>query len=488
MIILLLRKGIRNDMNHQENITINVNKIMHAIKKVWMYCALIIALSALCAYGITTYVIPKTYEAIAKVIVVSNQNRSDYAMSYADIQVSQKLTDTYAQIMLSERISDMVVQRLSDKIDTQEYRNHVKVNANSNTEIMNITVTHTDPTLAAILANEIVHVFLHEISTIMPINNVSILNQAKVPIQHKSPSLMLNIAIGLIIGLGLCGLLILVLLYTDRRIKQADDLVDIVSYPFIGSIPLGEYHKNGMIDKIDSNLISIVSPNSVQAEAYRSLRTNLMLRNFERELKMINVISTSQGEGKTTLMINLAMVLGQINKKVLLIDLDLRAPKVHKMLRLPNTGGITQLMHKEKTTQVSIQSYEGIDIITAGETIPFTSEFLQSNVLSRFLASAKNQYDYILLDCPPAGIITDGTIVSNLADGTILVVGNDMITKKELSQLDDLIQQFNLHIIGTVLTKTPIKKHYQWNNYHDDKEKNPTNQNPASNNVVKGHA
>lgn len=452
-------------MNHEETNIISFSALIQIIRNTWYIGMSILALSSITTYGFTEYAIPKTYVATAKIIVVSNQSKTKSMLSYADLQVSQKLAQTYSQIILSERISDIVLLRLHNRITTSQYRSMISVNANQNTEIMNISVAHTNPSFASTVANEIVHVFQNEISTIMPVDNVSILNHAKIPIMHSSPSLMMNMTLGVLLGGMLYLALVMILHLTDRKVKDEQDIKDSVPYPYIGSIPQSiASPSQSLIDNglaLDRNLTTIMQPNSLSAEAYRTIRTSIMLRNFDKQLKIINVVSTTQGEGKTTTIINLAMSLSQIGKKVLIVDLDLRAPKVHKMLRLSNANGITDLIKKDSIAQVSVQSYQSIDIIPAGDTIPFTCEFLQSQVLSRFLTSMKNQYDYVLLDCPPAGILSDGVIVSTMSDGTLLIVGHNMVDKKELSQLGNLLKSFQITIIGSILTKTQAKKYDQ---------------------------
>lgn len=462
------------DTNENYEMEIDLLKLFGVIKKVWHYCVAIVLLFMIVAFGVTKIFIPKSYEADAKIIVVSkNDNAANPSISYTDLQLNQKLVATYTQIIMSERISDMVIQNLGNKLTTRNYNSMVKVTAQQNTEIMKITVNSQDPVFSSELANEIVNVFLSEINNIMPVENVSILNSAKVPMDPVGPSALMNTAIGGVLGIMMSGLLCMYVLFTDRKVKEVDDLKGVLDYPVIGSIPFVSSEEIDDVTQVDRNLITLYDTNAVASEAYRSLRTNITLRNFDNDLKVINVVSSSQAEGKSSAILNLAIVFGQIGKKVLIIDLDLRAPTLHRKLRIKNNFGITDLINKQAPIADCILDYnENIDVITAGTKIPFASEFLQSASLSKFIESAKEKYDFVLLDSPPAGIVTDGTIVSKIADGTILVVGSNMTEKKDLQQLDYLLKQFEINIIGIVMTKMPLGKKYgYYYTYAEDNQK-----------------
>ncbi len=452
-------------MNTNENFEMELDliKLFGIIKKIWHYCVLLVLICMTLAFGITKFFIPKTYQAEAKVIVVSkNEGSANAQLSYTDLQLSQKLVATYTQIIMSERISDIVIERMGDVLTTKDYNSMVRVTAQQNTEIMKISVISKDPVFSSELANQVIDVFLTEINHIMPVENVSILNSAKVPTINIGPRVLLNTAVGAVLGILMSGLLCMFVLLTDRKIKDTDDIKGIINAPLIGAIPYIDAEEDDDTGpNVDRSLVTIYDSNSVVSEAYRSLRTNITLRNFDNDIKVINVVSSSQAEGKSSAILNLAVVFGQIGKKVLIIDLDLRAPTIHRKLKIKNGFGITDLINKQAVLKDCILDYnENIDVITAGTKIPFASEFLQSVSLKKFIDEAKERYDFVLLDSPPAGLVTDGTIVSKIADGTIIVVASNSSEKKDLQTLDELLRQFDINILGVVMTRMPMSKKY----------------------------
>ncbi|MEG0403130.1 MAG: CpsD/CapB family tyrosine-protein kinase [Anaerorhabdus sp.] len=226
-------------------------------------------------------------------------------------------------------------------------------------------------------------------------------------------------------------------------------------------------------NKVLKDLISIYDSDSPATEAYRSLRTNIMFKNFDKPIKVVNVTSASQGEGKSTTCLNLAIVYSQLNKKVLILDLDLRIPSIHKKLRMRNTIGITDLLNNRATKEEAIKHvFNNIDVITTGSKIIYHSEFIQSKALTLFIEEMRKEYDFIIIDCPPVGLVTDGIIVSNYTDGTIIVCESDRNDKKTLQRMKYQFDEVGTNVLGVVITKADLsKKYYSYYGYRYDDTK-----------------
>ena len=207
-------------------------------------------------------------------------------------------------------------------------------------------------------------------------------------------------------------------------------------------------------------------PKSIEAEAYRSLRTNIQYSSFDKEYKTLVVTSANMGEGKTTVSSNLALVLSQGEKKILLIDCDMRKPSIHKRFRVTNTHGITDLLLGKKSIDSVINKFNNnLHIITSGKIPPNPAEMLDSKVMTKFLDAMKNEYDYIVIDTPPIQAAADAQILSTKTDG-ILVVVRAGETKKD-SVIDSIskLKKVNANIIGTVLNGVENKNEKYYCNY-----------------------
>ena len=237
-------------MHYEDNDTIDLLKLFEIVMKNIVWFIIVIILCGTVAYAGTTLLIDKTYSATATVIIVQyNNSNASQAVTYNDVQLSQKLVSTYTQILQSEAIGDSVVANLDlyDKyeIDTEKLNKMVEVKAASNTEVMNITATSKDPKLSADIANEMVSVFKKKIFDIMSVENVTVLNSAKIPTKPSGPSTLKNTAIGMMIGAVLCGIYAVIVLLTDTKVKTEEDVKKIFDYPVIGVIPEFKVEERG---------------------------------------------------------------------------------------------------------------------------------------------------------------------------------------------------------------------------------------------------
>ena len=228
---------------HDNEYEIDLLQVFEIIKEKLILFILICMLCCTTALCITKFAIKETFTATAKLIVVqkSNSASAQQNYTYSDQQLSQKLASTYSQIIMSEAISDPVIANLDlfNKygITSNTYEKIVKVSSANNTEVMDVSVTTNDPVLSADIANEVVRVFEDKIYDIMQIENVTTLTNAKVPTRKSGPSTTRNTAIGGLIGLLICGVITMVQLLTDTKVKTEEEVKKIFDYPIIGSIP-----------------------------------------------------------------------------------------------------------------------------------------------------------------------------------------------------------------------------------------------------------
>lgn len=213
--------------------------------------------------------------------------------------------------------------------------------------------------------------------------------------------------------------------------------------------------------RVSPNLITVLEPDSAAAEAYRILRTNITMRDFEKSIKVINVISSREQEAKSTTVLNLAYVYTQLKKRVLVIDLDLRLPSIHKKLNVRNKYGVTNVVASSASFEEAVIHYmPNLDILLSGTKIPFASEFIQSKSFKRFIAKVREVYDLVIIDSPPVNLVTDGMITATVADGTILCIASNHNEKRELERCKEQLEQMNVNVLGIVMTRMPVNKKY----------------------------
>lgn len=218
------------------------------------------------------------------------------------------------------------------------------------------------------------------------------------------------------------------------------------------------------------SLIVHNSPKSPIAESYRVLRTNIQFASVDKPTKVMLVTSSCPEEGKTTTIVNLAITFAQSGSKVLLLDADLRKPNVHRSFGLVNNIGMTTVLaqHIDYNTCIASAPIENLYILTSGPIPPNPSELLSSNAMKSLIGKLREDFDIILLDSPPVGVVTDAAILSTIVDGTILVVSSGKIEIEAVQRAKELLQKVNANILGAVLNniKRNGRNNYYYNYYY----------------------
>ncbi len=219
-------------------------------------------------------------------------------------------------------------------------------------------------------------------------------------------------------------------------------------------------------------------PFSVE-EAYKSLRTNLIFSLPEDKCKIIEVTSSVQGEGKSTTATNLAISLRKNGSSVVLIDCDLRLPTIARKLRVNQKPGLTNLLFGMNSAQEVIQHHEvGVDVIAAGDLPPNPSEALGSARMNTVLDFLANNYDYVIIDAPPVGVVTDAAVLAKKASGVLLVARKGVSSFESVNGAIDTLKIANANILGFIMTDADVSaKYYESYGYNTANSKHKHNHN-----------
>ena len=309
-------------------------------------------------------------------------------------------------------------------------------------------------------------------------NNLRLIQPARVPRAPVGPGRFRTILFGLLLsfagGIGLA----FVLEYLDNSIKSVEDVGRYVRLPALGVIPaisantarrLGKQETKGMIpgneaghaatEPSSRNLMALDN-RSAAAEAYRVLRTSMLLSAADRPPKIVLVTSGQAGEGKTTTVVNTAISLGQLGASVLIIDCDLRKPATHKVLNVEHQNGLSTYLSRETEINGLIRklSIGNLSLLPCGPIPPNPAELLSSNKMKNMLALLSESYDHILIDSPPLLSVTDSVILSTMVDGVILVVHGGKSTRIAARRARQELTSVGAKIFGVVLNNLDVSR------------------------------
>lgn len=227
-----------------------------------------------------------------------------------------------------------------------------------------------------------------------------------------------------------------------------------------------------VIQETARKLVVHTNPKSCVAEQFRTLRTNINFSSPDADIRTIVVTSATIGEGKSTTSANLAVVFAQEGKKVLLVDGDMRRPTAHHTFRMGNLQGLSTVLTHQIAAEQAIRStdVENLELLTCGPIPPNPSELLASRSMDVLIKELKKKYDLIIFDAPPVLSVTDGQILANKCEGTILVVNSGKTEKEKAAKAKEVILASNTRLIGAVLNNFKISKGSSYYQYYGSDE------------------
>jgi succinoglycan biosynthesis transport protein ExoP len=293
-------------------------------------------------------------------------------------------------------------------------------------------------------------------------SNIRVIDAAETPRSPATPNAPINLFLALFGGTTLALVLTFFLEYLDNRIKTPEEVKIHLGLSFIGMVPA----------LFDKNLHDPLMSNTVPAnfaEAFRAIRSNVLFSSADEGSKVLVVTSSAPGEGKTLVATNLAVALAQANQRVLIVDADMRKPRVHNVFQHAQQPGLSNVIvgNAKASEAVRNTKVHGLWAMPSGVLPPNPSELLGSKRFKEFVGTLGQHFDWVIIDSPPVMAVTDSSVVAHVATGVVFVIGSDMTSRHTAQRSLEQLRNANAKVIGAILNRVDLAHHgYYYSQYY----------------------
>jgi capsular exopolysaccharide synthesis family protein len=452
--------------------------ILHILLKYWLIILISAIFGGIVGWICNKWVFEPVYES-TKTVFAWESNESETKNIVAkvqDIDANTRLVNDYKEIITSRKVQKAVWALVKEKFPDGIYKYKVNSDLQRNTRIIRITAYCSNPVVAQFVADATADIFIKTVQEIMNLKNIKIIDVAELPEAPVKPRLPINIIVGFMLGLLMAVAVTAARELLDWTIKIPEEIPERLNKNVIGTIPEGSSLHGSKPDTSIPHKVPRVfvteNKNSAIAEAFKMLRTNIEFSiPGKKKSKVIMFTSSLPGEGKTTIISNLALSMCESGKKVVLLDCDLRKPFIHKFFKVDNSNGIVSvLVGKASIREVVHKNVfnSGLDLISSGPMPPNPTELLMSDAYKQLLGELSQHYDYVFIDTPPTLNMADTAIIGSLVDATMLIITAGKTRIELIKRCIRQLRQTNIEVSGILLNRFNIEsiKYNYYYKYH----------------------
>lgn len=448
----------------------DLKELARILQRRWVTIVVMFLLAVGAAAAISLTMTPK-YESRAQ-IFISTDSRTISESAMASYFVPSRIT-SYADLATHHEVLSRVLQEEPDlNMTMDELAGHVSAEAETTSVILTVKAQADDAVLAQRLADaesKVLAEYIREIET--PRNQsrsqitTTITDAATLNEDPVSPKTLLNLAAAALIGLLLGVALAVVRDLLDHTMKTFAEVEKVAGAPVMASVAFDR-----SVPK--SPLLTDVHGFSPRSEAFRLLRTNLQYLDLDAQPRSLVITSAVPGDGKTNTSTNLAIALAQAGQRVLLVDGDLRRPRVADLLGLESKVGLTTVLVGRSTLEESIQTHAetGLHFFAGGPVPPNPTEVLQSGAVRDLIGRLGEMYDMVIIDAPPLLPVADAAILAHAADGALMVMRHSKTTEDQLEGAALRLESVGARLFGVVVNMVQRRTGEAYQYYYYDQE------------------
>ncbi len=433
---------------------------LRIFRRSWVLILVITLLTTVAAAGWTLTRTPE-YQSKSRLFVSVRTGDASVGEMAQGTNFARQAVTSYVDVVNTSIVMDAVAEELGNGMTAGQISSRVSASSPTNSVLIDISATNSDPELAAEIANTTSSVFVDVITNQLEKPSegsparvqIDIVQPAAVPAAPISPNVPRNLTLGVLLGLML-GLGVAVLRSVlDVRVNGKQDVAHMTQIPILGGIIRDP-------KAAERPLLVQDDPRGPRAEAFRQLRTNLQFLKVEGNPHSFVITSAGAAEGKSTSAANLAIALAETGASVCLVDGDLRKPRVAELFGIEGGVGLTDVIIGRVTLDVALQAWGTtgqLYVLPSGHRPPNPSELLGSSEMEAILATLEDSFDYVIVDAPPVLVVTDAAVVSKGVGGVLMVVAAGKTKKPELQSALNTLSTIDARVLGIVLTMVPEK-------------------------------
>ena len=445
--------------------TLDLRTHLRALRRFWK-SDLLCALAGLAvAFGASWLTQPQ-YETRTTYFVATQSSAGSSALQ-AD-EFAQRRINSYVGVINSERLAQIVIDDAGVPMTPAEVSATISVSVDPDTVLMTVAVRDVSADRSLIISKSIaksLDKLIGELDNRGTQNAVQlrVISGPTLNEDPVAPRWKLNLAIGLLLGLGLGVAQALIREQLDATFRDRDQLSAATGLPILGSMGYESSARK-------SPVLLPTEGRSRRAEAIRQLRTNLRYFGTDGRVQVLVITSSVESEGKTTTAANLAQSFAEAGRRTLLVDGDLRKPKLETYLDLEGAAGLTTVLIGDSQLSDVVQPWgpSGLEVLACGPIPPNPSELLGGSAMERFVTEARATYDIVVVDTPPLLPVTDAAVTSAVADGVILVVRHGKTQRDQVTDSLQSLQSVDARVLGTVMTMVPTGRKDRLPGYYED--------------------
>lgn len=474
------------EQNNDLELDLDLTKIFKFLKDKSKTLILSMLLGGLLGFVISAFFITPKYTSFVD-LYVTNNTSTDSALNINDITASQKLVSTYIVMLQTNSITDEVMKIMNVDMTKDEFLDMIEFTSVNNTEVLRISVETEDPQLSVNICKAYVKVAPDILGDIVGAGTVKIISWPKYAESPSFPNIPLFTIFGATLALLASVAINIIIMLTNTKISDEKNLSEKYSFPVLGAIPdFFKFYKQLNISKKDlkendklkkknvdnkkivtqATVLSEKTPFQI-TEAYAAIRTNILFLLSNMKNGVIVVTSPNANDLKTTTTMNLAISMGQIGAKVLLIDADLRNPSIYRYFKVSNKFGLSRVVAGfDKFSDVVFKKIvPGVDFLPAGPLPPNPAGLLGSTNMSQFIKRCSAYYDFVLIDTSPINIVSDSLVIASEASGIIVTVRENKTRYPEVDRAIKLINMAHANMLGFILTDVDMSGSSYYGDY-----------------------